>query len=140
MTLLELRARRAAGRHAGGRLFASSGSRAASRTCSRRRSPPTPTTSSPAARQAACRARARALSHHIGAALMLLLVTSARPSRRRLITLSAITRGAATGRDGTENLFATIPEFTVFSALFDWAFVLAAGGSLVVRWAAERVK
>ncbi|KAJ7704069.1 hypothetical protein B0H17DRAFT_1040548 [Mycena rosella] len=39
-----------------------------------------------------------------------------------------------------ENLFATIPEFTVFGALFDWVFVLAAGGSLVVRWAAERVK
>ncbi|KAJ7704021.1 Abscisic acid G-protein coupled receptor-domain-containing protein [Mycena rosella] len=48
--------------------------------------------------------------------------------------------GAATGGDGTENLFATIPAFTVFGALFDWAFVLAAGGSLVGRWAAERVK
>ncbi|KAJ6492833.1 G protein-coupled receptor 89 [Mycena vitilis] len=43
----------------------------------------------------------------------------------------------ADGRDAS--LFSTIPDFTVFGALFDWAFVLSASGSVVVRWAAGKV-
>ncbi|KAF8216302.1 Abscisic acid G-protein coupled receptor-domain-containing protein [Mycena galopus ATCC 62051] len=47
--------------------------------------------------------------------------------------------GAGAGGDPVTNLLSTIPAFEPFGALFDWAFLLCATGSLVVRWAAERV-
>lgn len=37
------------------------------------------------------------------------------------------------------NLFSTIPEFEVFGSLFDWSFLLAAGGTAFWRWGKERV-
>ncbi|GLB44430.1 putative the Golgi pH regulator (GPHR) family N-terminal [Lyophyllum shimeji] len=40
---------------------------------------------------------------------------------------------------GEANLFSTIPPFEVFGALFDWAVLLAAGASVLVRWGHERV-
>ncbi|KAF9461349.1 Abscisic acid G-protein coupled receptor-domain-containing protein [Collybia nuda] len=39
----------------------------------------------------------------------------------------------------TTNLFSTIPEFEVFGSLFDWSFVIAAGGTAFWRWGKERV-
>ncbi|KAI0791074.1 Abscisic acid G-protein coupled receptor-domain-containing protein [Abortiporus biennis] len=41
--------------------------------------------------------------------------------------------------NGTVNLFSTLPEFQVFGSLFDGAFLLAAGVSLVVFWFDERI-
>jgi hypothetical protein len=37
------------------------------------------------------------------------------------------------------NLFSTIPEFEVFGSLFDWSFLLAAGGTAFWRWGKEWV-
>ncbi|KAF9529867.1 Abscisic acid G-protein coupled receptor-domain-containing protein [Crepidotus variabilis] len=37
------------------------------------------------------------------------------------------------------NLFDTLPVYEVFGSLFDWAFLLAAGISVVLRWGAEKV-
>jgi hypothetical protein len=39
----------------------------------------------------------------------------------------------------TTNLFSTVPAFEVFGSLFDWSFLLAAGGTAFVRWSRERV-
>jgi hypothetical protein len=41
----------------------------------------------------------------------------------------------------TTNLFTTIPAYEVFGSLFDWTFLISAGGSLLihyVRWGVER--
>ena len=37
------------------------------------------------------------------------------------------------------NLFSTLPEYQFFGALFDGAFLLAAGASAAVRWFGDRV-
>jgi len=40
----------------------------------------------------------------------------------------------------TTNLFSTIPAYEVFGSLFDWTFLISAGGSLLihyVRWGVQ---
>jgi hypothetical protein len=47
--------------------------------------------------------------------------------------------GAESPPPTTTNLFSTIPAFEVFGSLFDWSFLLAAGGTAFGRWSRERV-
>jgi hypothetical protein len=47
--------------------------------------------------------------------------------------------GGAGSPPATANLFSTIPAFEVFGSLFDWSFLLAAGGTAFGRWSRERV-
>jgi Abscisic acid G-protein coupled receptor len=46
---------------------------------------------------------------------------------------------ASQGEDPVVNLFSTIPEYELFGSLFDWAFLLTAVASAVLRWGAEKV-
>ncbi|KAJ7038865.1 G protein-coupled receptor 89 [Mycena alexandri] len=46
---------------------------------------------------------------------------------------------SSTGSPDPVNLFATIPDFTAFNSLFDWAFFLSASASIIVRWAANKI-
>lgn len=50
---------------------------------------------------------------------------------------------AETGQSGSYrtddyNVFMTVPAFGVFGSLFDWSFLAAAAGSVVVRWGMEK--
>ncbi|PIL25812.1 transporter [Ganoderma sinense ZZ0214-1] len=47
--------------------------------------------------------------------------------------------GATTTPTTTTNLFTTLPEYQFFGALFDGAFLLAAGASAAVRWFGDRM-
>ena len=48
------------------------------------------------------------------------------------------TDGGATAAT-TTNLFTTLPEYQFFGALFDGAFLIAAGASATVRWIGDRM-
>ena len=48
------------------------------------------------------------------------------------------TDGGATAAT-TTNLFTTLPEYQFFGALFDGAFLIAAGASATVRWFGDRM-
>ncbi|KAJ6554381.1 Abscisic acid G-protein coupled receptor-domain-containing protein [Mycena capillaripes] len=69
----------------------------------------------------------RVTSRNLGASFMLLLLAQL----MAIYLLSTIPTPV--------NLFSTIPEFQVFGSLFDRAFLASATGSLVVRWAANKV-
>ncbi|KAJ7613720.1 G protein-coupled receptor 89 [Mycena polygramma] len=95
----------------------------------------------------------RVTSRNLGASLMLLLLAQL----MAIYLLSTIVQlrasfppppqpsfspssySSSIGEPTPVNLFSTIPDFQVFGSLFDWAFLLSASGSLVVRWAANKV-
>jgi hypothetical protein len=37
--------------------------------------------------------------------------------------------------DDSMNLFATLPEYSLFGGLFDWSFLIGAVGCALARWA-----
>ncbi|KAL0952682.1 hypothetical protein HGRIS_006924 [Hohenbuehelia grisea] len=87
----------------------------------------------------------RVTSRNIGASLMLLLLSQL----MGIYLLSTIVQlrttfpppnaGAGPHHAEVTNLFETIPEYEVFGSLFDWSFLLAAGGSAFVLWGAEKM-
>ncbi|KAF8890735.1 Abscisic acid G-protein coupled receptor-domain-containing protein [Infundibulicybe gibba] len=93
-------------------------------------------------------AAARALhvtSRNLGASIMLLLLAQI----MGIYLLSTIAQlrstfppPAASLADGAEpaaDLFSTIPEYKLFGSLFDASFLFAAAGTMVSKWAAEKI-
>ncbi|KAF5376741.1 hypothetical protein D9615_007881 [Tricholomella constricta] len=83
----------------------------------------------------------RVTSRNIGASLMMLILAQLMGMYllSTVVQLRNSFRPPAPDDDAEANLFSTIPSFEVFGALFDWAFLLAAGASAFVRWGHERV-
>ncbi|KAJ6578695.1 G protein-coupled receptor 89 [Mycena vulgaris] len=84
----------------------------------------------------------RVTSRNLGASLMLLLVAQLMVIYllSTIVQLRASFPPPPSSDEGAPvNLFSTIPEFQVFGSLFDWTFLISASGSLVVRWAANKV-
>ncbi|KAI1787372.1 Abscisic acid G-protein coupled receptor-domain-containing protein [Ganoderma leucocontextum] len=88
----------------------------------------------------------RVTSRSLGASLMLLTLAQVM-GIYLLSTLIQLRTSFPPPPPGTEpedgaatiNLFATLPEYQFFGALFDGAFLLAAGASAVVRWFGDRM-
>ncbi|KAF8064353.1 G protein-coupled receptor 89 [Lyophyllum atratum] len=80
----------------------------------------------------------RVTSRNLGASLMMLLLAQLM-GIYLLSTVVQLRNSFPPPADADVNLFSTIPEFEVFGALFDWAFLLAAGAYTVIRWGHERV-
>ncbi|PCH43230.1 hypothetical protein WOLCODRAFT_73912 [Wolfiporia cocos MD-104 SS10] len=88
----------------------------------------------------------RVTSRNLGASLMLLILAQL----MGIYLLSTLIQLRTTfppppvrpdggADDRTVNLFSTLPKYQLFGALFDGSFLVAAGGSAVVRWFGDRI-
>jgi len=87
----------------------------------------------------------RVTSRNLGASLMLLILAQL----MGIYLLSTLVqlrtsfpppaRSDTTPDAGTVNLFSTLPEYQLFGSLFDGSFLIAAGGSALVRWFGDRM-
>ncbi|KAG5650008.1 hypothetical protein H0H81_001086 [Sphagnurus paluster] len=80
----------------------------------------------------------RVTSRSLGASLMMLILAQLM-GIYLLSTIVQLRSSFPPPPDSVVNLLSTIPQFEVFGALFDWAFLLAAGAAAFYRWGNERV-